>query len=109
MKREQTGEVIILRPNGPALTSENHGELHEAFQPIAGRPMQAVLLDLDRVDHVDSIDLGAIVAGRLKLKGTGDIHLCGLAPNVGSVVHFSRLDLIFTVHNSKEAAMTALQ
>ena len=106
---EKTGDVIVLRPDGPALNFENHEALREAFHSIADQPVKAVLLNLDLVDQIDSVGLGAIVAGRLKLKGKGDIHLCSLAPNVESTVHFARLDLIFKVHDSKAAAIASIK
>ena len=105
---KKKGDLFILRPGERALSFETHHQLREAFQSIASQPFSAVIIDLERVEQVDSVGLGAIVSGRLKLKGRGDIHLCGLTPTVESTIHFARLDLIFKVYSSKETALAAI-
>ncbi|MCX7017244.1 MAG: STAS domain-containing protein [Candidatus Sumerlaeota bacterium] len=105
---EKKGDIFILRPNERALTFENHQDLREAFQSIAAQPFSAIVLDLGLVEFLDSVGLGAIVAGRLNLKDKGEIHLCALAPTVESTIHFARLDLIFKVYDSRDSALAAI-
>ena len=65
-----------------------------------------MVLDLHRVDFIDSSGLGAIVAA-LKLKPTGDkLELAGLTPAVDKLFRMTRMDSIFTIHESVQAAQT---
>lgn len=57
-----------------------------------------VILDLGKVDFIDSSGLGAIVAAMKTLGGTRRLHLAGLLPNVDRVFRLTRMDMVFPIH-----------
>ena len=65
-----------------------------------------VILDLSRVDFVDSSGLGAIVAS-LKQMGAGRrLDLAGLTPTVDKVFRLTRMDTVFNLFPSLDEAIT---
>ncbi len=66
---------------------------------------QRVVLDLARVQFLDSSGLGAIVAVKKLLGPERTQELCGLTPTVEKVFRLTRMDKIFTIHPSLDAAV----
>ncbi len=66
---------------------------HEIAQP-------RVVLDLARVQFLDSSGLGAIVAVKKLLGSDRSFELAGLTPTVEKVFRLTRMDTIFTIHPS---------
>jgi anti-sigma B factor antagonist len=63
-----------------------------------------VVLDLGRVNFVDSSGLGAIIAVMKHLGTDRTLELAGLQPAVGKVFRLTRLDEIVKVHASSTDA-----
>jgi anti-sigma B factor antagonist len=64
-----------------------------------------VVLDLAQVKFLDSSGLGAIVAVKKLLGPDRVLELSGLTPTVEKVFRLTRMDTIFTIHPSHEAAV----
>ncbi len=65
-----------------------------------------VVLDLARVQFLDSSGLGAIVAVKKLLGPDRVLGLSGLTPTVEKVFRLTRMDSIFTIHLSVELAVS---
>lgn len=63
-----------------------------------------VVLDLARVNFVDSSGLGAIIAVMKHLGSDRTLELAGLQPAVGKVFRLTRLDEIVKVHAAADDA-----
>lgn len=75
-------------------------------QSTAGAP-EVVILDLQRVDFIDSSGLGAIVATMKHLTPQRALVLAGLTPAVAKVFELTRMDSVFSVFGTLEAALSA--
>ncbi len=64
-----------------------------------------VVLDLSNVSFIDSSGLGAIVAAMKQLGSARKLHLAGLMPNVEKVFRLTRMDTVFAIHASVDAAV----
>lgn len=65
------------------------------------------VLDLAAVDFIDSSGLGAIVAAMKQLGDGRQLVLAGLSPNVEKVFRLTRMDTVFAIHRSVDAAVQA--
>ena len=70
---------------------------------------ETVLLDLDHVQFIDSSGLGAIVAVMKNLDADRKLVLAGLSPTVDKVFRLTRMDSVFSVFPTVEAALDKLQ
>ncbi|MGH1454019.1 MAG: STAS domain-containing protein [Paracoccaceae bacterium] len=66
-----------------------------------------IVLDLSAVDFIDSSGLGAIVAAMKQLGGGRKLALAGLSDNVEKVFRLTRMDTVFAIHSSADAAVQA--
>ncbi|MDQ7071677.1 MAG: STAS domain-containing protein [Rhodobacterales bacterium] len=66
---------------------------------------ERIVLDLSQVEFVDSSGLGAIVASMKQLGSSSKLDLAGLTPTVDKVFRLTRMDTIFAIHDSADAAV----
>ena len=84
-----------------AIAIQFKDRMREVIEASSGR----LILDLSSVDFVDSSGLGAIVAAMKMAGSTRKLELSGLTPTVMKVFHLTRMDSVFTIHSSVEAAL----
>ena len=80
-------------------------QFKEKMRDLTGTAHPRVVLDLARVKFLDSSGLGAIVAVRKLLGPDRVMELSSLTPTVEKVFRLTRMDTIFTIHPSHEAAL----
>jgi anti-sigma B factor antagonist len=64
-----------------------------------------VILDLEGVEFIDSSGLGAIVAAMKQMDANQNLELASLSPTVEKVFRLTRMDSIFSIHETAEVAM----
>ena len=75
----------------------------DRLREVVGRHGPLILLDLSEVNFMDSSGLGAILAIRRALPPGRRIELTGLTPNVDRVFRLTRMDTVFTIHETAPA------
>lgn len=72
----------------------------DRMRELVQTPAQRVVLDLSRVTFLDSSGLGAVVAVMKTLGPGRKLELAGLTPTVQKVFRLTRMDSVFTIHES---------
>ena len=104
--REVAGHTVVeVRGEVDVYTA---GALRERLLATIEGGARSVVVDLDRVDFLDSTGLGVLVGAlkRLKLAG-GRLALVCDSEKLLKVFRITALDRVFTLHDSVEAATTA--
>ncbi len=101
------GEVLVLRVDERRLDARVAvGFKTQAAAMVEGGAL--VVLDLSPVAFMDSSGLGALV-GVLKQCGRrGDLALAGVNAPVLELLKLTRMDRVFAIHDSVDAAVAAL-
>ena len=81
-------------------------QFKERMREVTKAGDQRVVLDLARVQFLDSSGLGAIVAVKKMLGPDRPLELSGLTATVEKVFRLTRMDSIFTIHSSIEVAIS---
>lgn len=68
-----------------------------------------VVLDLSKVDFIDSSGLGAIVATMKQLGRDRKLALAGLTPTVDKVFRLTRMDSVFPLFSTLDGAVDELK
>lgn len=84
-------------------------EFKEAMRNATAEGPDTVVLDLGKVDFIDSSGLGAIVATMKHLAPARKLVLAGLTPAVDKVFRLTRMDSVFSMFTSMDAAMAEIQ
>ena len=82
-------------------------QFKDQMREVAAAEPARVVLDLGRVDFIDSSGLGAIVAAMKMISVSGRLELAGLTPTVEKVFRLTRMDSVFKIFDDAEQAFRA--
>lgn len=91
--------VLILIPESNRIDAAGAIGLKDQFRIATDGTTERVVMDLSKVDFMDSSGLGAIVSALKLLKGRR-LELAGLTPVVAKVFKLTRMDQVFTIHDT---------
>ncbi|SLN31989.1 Putative anti-sigma factor antagonist [Roseovarius albus] len=77
-------------------------QFKDEMRAITDEGPDRVVLDLSEVGFVDSSGLGAIVAMKKHFGTEKTFELAGLTHDVAKVFQLTRMDMIFTIHDSAD-------
>ena len=84
----------------------------EDFKNAVGRHLAAgpvsIVLDLSKVEFIDSSGLGAILSILKRMPKGCELILCGTTDPVTSMFKLTRLDRVFTMKKTVDEAVSAL-
>ena len=80
-------------------------DFKDAMRTATAEGPPTVVLDLGKVDFIDSSGLGAIVATMKHLAPSRKLVLAGLTPAVDKVFRLTRMDTVFSMFTSMDDAM----
>ena len=70
---------------------------------------RAILIDLSGVDYIDSSGVASLVESLQGARKAGcEFALAAISEPALRVLHLARLDTVFTIHESREAALAEL-
>ncbi|HUR17364.1 MAG TPA: STAS domain-containing protein [Acidimicrobiales bacterium] len=102
-----TQAVVVVTGEIDALTAP---ALNAKLLELAETGVERVVVDLQGVTFIESVGLGTLVAARKRL-GTGDKTVCLVIAdhqvNVRRPFEITRLDEVFPIHPTREAAIDA--
>ena len=102
---QQNGDLQIVTVNGMRIDAAVAIEFKDAMRNATDTASPTVILDLSTVDFIDSSGLGAIVASMKHMGQERSLVLAGLTPAVEKVFRLTRMDSVFGVFSSLEAAL----
>ncbi|ADU65345.1 STAS domain-containing protein [Desulfurispirillum indicum] len=106
---EQDG-IIVVCVEGERLDAHNSVELKEYLQKLQEKGPQRVVVDLGRVQFMDSSGIGALVAGFKGLRAAGgDLRLCCIASPVEAIFQLTRLYRVFPIYGGRREALESFR
>ncbi len=98
--------VLSVRVMEDRIDAASAIQFKEQMRDLTATAHPRVILDLARVQFLDSSGLGAIVAVKKLLGPDRVMELSSLTSTVEKVFRLTRMDRIFTIHPSHEAAVS---
>jgi anti-sigma B factor antagonist len=95
---KEVGPDLLVRVFDDRIDAAAAVQFRDAMRAATEAGHARVVLDLARVNFVDSSGLGAIIAVMKHLGGDRTLELAGLQPAVAKVFRLTRLDEIVKVH-----------
>jgi anti-sigma B factor antagonist len=105
----KSGSVAIIRPQG-RLDAFQAPALSEAMAERERALVHYIVINLANVDFIDSIALSILVQGlKHALQVGGELYLCNIQQPVQIIFELTRLDKVFRIFDSEQAAVNALE
>jgi anti-sigma B factor antagonist len=105
-KKQVAPDVIVLDLIGRVALGRSAQQLEWAIEELLKAKARKIVLDLTRVDHMDSTGIGIIVlsSGKVKAAG-GDLRVGGAQGLVREVLSLTKVDAIIGIYPSAEDAV----
>lgn len=103
------GRVLILEPSGHLLGGDETQEMVDAARKFAEREAVGVIIDLEQVDYMNSLGLGAFT--RLLVtcnRHHGLLKVCNIEGRVRRLFDVVKFFKIFDYFDSQDAALAAM-
>lgn len=104
---EETGTARVVTVNADRIDAAVAIRFKDEMRAATAEGPDRVVLDLTRVDFIDSSGLGAIVAAMKQLGPGRRLDLAGPTPTVDKVFRLTRMDTVFRLYRSLDDALTA--
>ena len=104
---EKMGDVAVVQPKAERLDASNVRDFTEGITPVLASTSK-VVLDLSRVQFVDSSGLGVFMLCLKRANAAGgDLKIAGMTKTVRVLFELVRFHKIIEVYNENEEAVAA--
>jgi anti-sigma B factor antagonist len=106
-EREREG-IVILDLEGRITAGEEASLLRDALRRLAEGGHNRIILNLEKVDYIDSTGLGALVMGYTTLrKAGGTLKLLNLSRRNIELIVFTKLETVFEIFDDELDAVNS--
>jgi anti-sigma B factor antagonist len=107
IQKRMAGDVTILSLDG-RLDLTSASTLKEASKDVLSKNTKKMVLNLDRVDFINSSGLGALVSILKEVRNSqGTMKLTNLAPYVKEIFDITQLSNIFDIFPDENQALSS--
>lgn len=105
--REQDG-VTIIEPKGKIMGGPESTAMHDLLHDLIEQGKKSVVIDLGKVDWMNSTGLGLLISGLTTLrKSGGELKLANVTDKIQSLLTITKLVTIFKSYDSVEEAVNS--
>lgn len=107
--REQNG-IVILEPKGKIMGGPDASLLHDKLYECLENGKKRVIIDLAKVDWMNSTGLGILISSYTTLRNQeGDLRLANVTEKIRSLLIITKLVTVFESHDSVEDAIKSFK
>jgi anti-sigma B factor antagonist len=100
--------VMILDLNGRITLGEGSVTLRDAVHDALGKGEKHILLNLAKIDYIDSSGIGELVSAFTSVKNAGgELKLLHLTKKVHDLLQITKLYTVFDVKDDEAAAVSS--
>ncbi len=108
LTQQQQGEIVILEPKGKIMGGPDATLLHDKLHEIIDSGIKRVVIDLSKVDWMNSTGLGILISSYTTLRNSdGELKLANVTEKIQSLLVITKLVTVFDSHNSVDEAIEA--
>lgn len=102
------GQVVVVKPMDGRMDAASASDLKGAVVDWVSQGHRLIVLDLERVEFMDSGGLSALFSCLKTVGPKGALVLCSVQKPVESLFDLTRVNRVFKVFKTLEAALEAL-
>jgi anti-sigma B factor antagonist len=108
LDQQKAGDALIVTPLEDRLDARVANDFKEQMTELIASGHTKIVLDLSKVEFIDSSGLGAIVSSLKRMGGRGELVVCGLQETTMTLFKLTRMDRVFQIFDSEQQAVSAL-
>jgi anti-sigma B factor antagonist len=104
----QAGGVTIVDISGRIVLGEESASVRDLICDLLSKGQKQILLNLEAVDHIDSMGLGSLVGASVSVRNQGgELKLVNLPNKVADLMQLTKLYTLFDIMTSEAAGVKA--
>lgn len=100
IEEAKSGPGVVIKILEPRLGAAKAADFKDTMTRHLPRGGVSLILDLSRVEFIDSSGLGAILGLLKRMPQGSELIICGPTEPVASMFKLTRMDRVFTIHKS---------
>ena len=105
MEISEFGPFTVVKPCDKRLDAPSAVAFKATMRSVSDGGAQHIVLDMSRIDFLDSSGLGALIAVLKHLSPDTKIEVAGLTPAVRKVFYLTRMEHAFKVYTTIDQAV----
>ena len=107
--RDENG-IVILEPKGKIMGGPDATLLHDQLHDFIDKNMKKVIIDLSKVEWMNSTGLGILISGLTTLRNNGgELKLACVTEKIESLLTITKLITVFDSYDSVEEALKSFK
>ena len=103
-------DVLILEPKGKIMGGPDATLLHDKLHEFIDQNKKKVVIDLSKVEWMNSTGLGILISGLTTMKNNGgELKLAGVTEKIESLLTITKLITVFDNYDSVEQAIKSFK
>ena len=104
----EENDVVVIEPKGKIMGGPESTELHDLLHELIEQGKTKVVIDLSKVDWMNSTGLGLLISGLTTLrKADGELKLACVTEKIQSLLTITKLVTIFKSFDTTEEAVNS--
>ncbi len=104
----EIGDVIVLEPKGKIMGGPDATTLHDKLHEFIDQNKKKVVIDLAKVDWMNSTGLGILISGLTTLRNNGgELKLANVTQKIKSLLTITKLITVFESFDSLDEAVAS--
>lgn len=100
--------VVVIEPKGKIMGGPESTALHDLLHDLIDQKKTNVVIDLGKVDWMNSTGLGLLISGLTTLKkADGDLRLANVTEKIQSLLTITKLVTVFKSFDSVDEAINS--
>jgi anti-sigma B factor antagonist len=105
MTATEEGRALVVAVDESRIDASVAVRFKDQMRDLTNHPARRVILDLSKVEFLDSSGLGAVVGAMKQLGDDRRLDLAGLTPMVDKVFRMTRMDSVFRIFPDRATAL----
>lgn len=101
----EVGDALIVTVEDRRIDAAVAVRFKDKMLELTEHPAERIILDLSKVEFLDSSGLGAVVGSMKQLGRQRKLDLAALTPTVEKVFRITRMDRVFRIFPTTDAAL----
>jgi len=105
ISKKMIGDIAVLTLKGKLMGGPDTTAIHDTIKQLVEEDVVNVVLDMSKVNWLNSVGLGTIMASSTTLSNSGgELKIAGLQDKARGLFSIAKLDSVFKIYASAERA-----
>jgi anti-sigma B factor antagonist len=102
--------IVILEPKGKIMGGPDAAILHDSLHELINQGKKKVVIDLAKVDWMNSTGLGILISGLTTMRNNGgELKLANVTEKIQSLLTITKLITVFETFDSIDQAVQSFK